>query len=419
MNNILCSVNKRAAAAAGRFRVSQINGRQSSALLNRSSQDPKQQHHRHTATSRIEAPNHRGLRSIFQSTRPPAPVDPRFDVINSGNGSLVRAKMPPYSVFYTQVGQTLGQSPKAQTRATMRGTLAVAALKPFLGRSAFVQEITTEESAADVLVAPRNPGDVVVVGTDGGADYFVRRMCLLAQTKFLSVSTWNGLSAGFSPLAFDRVGGRGTFVLNSVGGLHRLVLQEGEDYYVDPRYVVAWSSTLSVAPQSGRPQPLHPRVDAIDADPKSAVANPASGVPPADTYSAVSPLVSNNPTMQNNVASPARSPAEPLQTARHSTDTSSKGGRPSKAADVASRILDSTIWPLWRIVKHGVRGAAYTSVNAIRVSGWAVAKTTKTLAGVPDLYRITGPGDIYVATRLSPKPWTRITNTIAAKSQAK
>ncbi|KAJ1665506.1 hypothetical protein IW140_003170 [Coemansia sp. RSA 1813] len=403
MEKVLCSVNKRAAASAAapsRLLVAQISARHNSVLLNRGSEGPE-----HTKSRR-------GTASIFQSAKPPAPVDPRFEVINSACGSLVRAKMPPYSVFYTQVGQTLGQSPKAQTRATTRGTFAIAALKPFLGRSAFVQEITTDESAADVLVAPRSPGDVVIVGTDGGADYFVRRNCLLAQTKFLSISTWNGLGAGFSPLAFDRVGGRGTFVLNAVGGLHRLVLQEGEDYYVDPRYVVAWSSTLSVAPQSGRPQALHPRVDKTDADLK-----PTGGITAADTYSAASQLVSNNPAVQNSVASPARSPAEPLQTAHISTEPSNKGSS-SKAAKVASRILDSTVWPLWRVVKNGARGAVYASVNAIRVSGWAAAKTTKTLAGVPDLYRVTGPGDIYVATRLSPKPWTRISHSIAAKSQA-
>ncbi|KAJ1728461.1 hypothetical protein LPJ72_005459, partial [Coemansia sp. Benny D160-2] len=96
-----------------------------------------------------------GLSGILKSARAPAPVDPRFEVVGtstSGAGegaSLVRVKMPPYSVFYTQVGQTLGQSRGARTRATTRGSAAVAALRPLLGRSAFVQEITTDAAAAD------------------------------------------------------------------------------------------------------------------------------------------------------------------------------------------------------------------------------------------------------------------------------
>ncbi|KAJ2494995.1 hypothetical protein GGI11_008602, partial [Coemansia sp. RSA 2049] len=252
-----------------------------------------------------------GLSGIFKGARAPAPVDPRFEVIGtstSGAGegaSLVRVKMPPYSVFYTQVGQTLGQSRGARTRATTRGPAAVAALRPLLGRSAFVQEITTDAAAADVLVAPANPGAVAVVASDGGSDYYVRRRCVLAQTKFLSLSTWSGLGAGFSPLAFDRLGGRGTFVLNSVGGgIHRLVLDEGEDYYVDPRFVVAWSSTLSVAPQSGRPKPLAPRADdAVSADAGGGQIPAADR--PADTYAPSSSLVSNNPAVRNSVVSPA------------------------------------------------------------------------------------------------------------------
>ncbi|KAJ2664311.1 hypothetical protein IWW48_000828 [Coemansia sp. RSA 1200] len=430
MDRAICSVGKGATAPGTMLLLlvqksasfSSSPCRNGIALLNRRTQ----LRFKHTDSDTTKAVG--GISSIFKGTRPPAPVDPRFEVIGTstsggsggGGSSLVRVKMPPYSVFYTQVGQTLGQSRSARTRATSRGTLAVAALRPLLGRSAFVQEITTEAAAADVLVAPTNPGDVVVVATDGGTDYYVRRRCILAQTKFLSVSTWNGLGAGFSPLAFDRVGGRGTFVLNSVGGgIHRLVLDEGEDYYVDPRFVVAWSSTLSVAPQSGRPKPLAPRADdAVSAD-AGGVQNPAADRP-ADAYVPSSSLVSNNPAVRNNVVSPARSPAEPLQTMRYLTqsDKSDAKDQRSAAAKIASRVLQTTVWPLWRITKNAARGAAYASVNAVRVGGWAAAKTTKTLAGVPDLYRVTGPGDIYVATRISPRPWRRATHAVAAKSQA-
>ncbi|KAJ2472311.1 hypothetical protein GGI02_001674 [Coemansia sp. RSA 2322] len=147
----------------------------------------------------------RNLSSLFQGTPAPAPVDPHFEVVDSGHGSLVLAKLPPYSQLYAQVGQTLGQSPRARSRATTRGAAAVAALRPLLGRQAFVQEISTQADAAEILLAPRLPGDVVVVGMDGACDYFVRKSCLLAQTKFLTLSTWNAIGAAFNPLAFDKL----------------------------------------------------------------------------------------------------------------------------------------------------------------------------------------------------------------------
>ncbi|KAJ1819867.1 hypothetical protein LPJ56_001477 [Coemansia sp. RSA 2599] len=366
----------------------------------------------------------RGLSSIFQSTQPPAPADPHFAVIDSGYGSLVMAKMPPYSLFYTRVGQTLGQSPRARSKAIARGPTSV--LRPLLGRQAFLQEISTDSASADVLLAPRQPGDVAVVGLSGAVEYYVRKSCLLARTKFLQVSTWNAIGAAFNALAFDRVAGKGTMVLNTHGGLHRLVLQEGEEYLVDPRYVVAWSANLDVGPQSGRPKPLVPGQSAETQVPsakqQTASSSYSSNVNPsaaAATGPQVAPLMSNGPSVENKLSWPAPSPTKPAQTVNKTTaalDAKSKlvddkkPAKPNAVSAFAARLLDT--------VKSSTRSVLYASANAIRTGGWAAAKTTRTLAGVPDLYRVTGPGEIFVSTRLTPKPWTRITNAISAKSSA-
>ncbi|KAJ2900380.1 hypothetical protein IWW38_000547 [Coemansia aciculifera] len=362
----------------------------------------------------------RNLSKLFQGT--PAPADARFEVIDSSHGSLVRARLPPYSQLYAQVGQTLGQSPHARTRTTTKGAAAVAALRPLLGRHAFIQEISTPAATgAEILLAPRHAGDVVVLGMDGSRDYFVRRGCLLAQTKFLTVSTWNGIGAAFNALAFDKVSGRGSAVINTFGGLHRLVLGEGEEYLVDPRYVVAWSSTLDVAPQSGRPKPLQPHAAVnpsapTEQQPSATPHHPSTASHQHAATAAPTPFIaSSSPALANRVSQPAKSPAESTQKATAATS----GGRPEKqSTSVASKLYALAIVPVWRVLKNSARAVAYGSANAVRVGGWAAAKTTRTLAGVPDLYRVTGPGDIYVSTRLAPKPWTRLTNTIAAKSSA-
>ncbi|KAJ2031395.1 hypothetical protein GGH92_003533 [Coemansia sp. RSA 2673] len=346
----------------------------------------------------------RNLSSLFQGTPTPAPVDPRFEIIDSNHGSLVLARLPPYSQLFAQVGQTLGQSPRAHSRATTKGAAAVAALRPLLGRHAFIQEISTDTHPAEVLLAPKHAGDVVVLGMDGSHDYFVRRGRLLAQTKFLTVSTWQGIGAAFNVLAFDKVSGRGSTVINTFGGLHRLVLKEGEEYLVDPRYVVAWSSTLDVAPQSGRPKPLSPHTASVQ---EPTTKHHADGAHRA------TPFIASSPTLDNRISQPAKSPADSTQKA--TAATSSDPAKENKRS-VAAKLYSHSLVPLWRVLKSGGRAIVYASANALRVSGWAVAKTTRTLAGVPDLYRVTGPGDIYVSTRLTPKPWTRLSNTIAAKS---
>ncbi|KAJ2723987.1 hypothetical protein GGI07_002274 [Coemansia sp. Benny D115] len=324
--------------------------------------------------------------------------------------------MPPYSQFYTRVGQTLGQSPRASTKTTTQGPTAL--LKPLLGRQAFVQEISTDNLPADVLLAPRLPGDLAVVHMDGAQGMFVRKPCLLAQTKFLQVSTWKGLGATFHALAFDRVDGKGAVVLNAFGSIHRLVLNEGEEYLVDPRYVVAWSSTLDVAPQSGRPQPLVP---------KQHTGEPASETQPQQTASSatstgnlgakssdiprVAPLMSNSPAITNQVAAPAPSPAQTNQSV--SASTLSKTDKIKQSLLSSSKNISTKAFAA---AGNALRSLIYSSANVVRTGGWAAAKTTKTLAGVPDLYRVSGPGEIYVSTRLMPRPWRRITDTIAAKS---
>ncbi|KAJ2666824.1 hypothetical protein IW148_000549 [Coemansia sp. RSA 1199] len=336
----------------------------------------------------------RTLTSVFQPTQPePTNIDAQFTIVDSKHGSVVHAKLPPYSCVVTRVGQIIGHARGANVRATTNGSFAVAALRPLLGRSLFVQQVTTQDRGADVLVAPRHAGDSSVVGLAGTVDYFVRRGCVLAQTKFLNVSTWAGIGNAFHLLAFDRVSGRGAMVINTAGGLHRLVLNKDEEYFVDPRFVVAWSATLDVQPQS---LPGKSTESSGVKDTKN-----GAGVQPV-------PFVASSPAVSNTVSAPLKSPAEPVQVAHKSTlrDVSKLG----------SRLLDYTVFPAGRIIANMLRAAAYASTSVVRSAAWATSKSVRTMAGVPDLYRVTGPGEIYVSSRLQPKPWTRITESIAAKS---
>ncbi|KAJ2239479.1 hypothetical protein GGH97_005010 [Coemansia sp. RSA 475] len=335
----------------------------------------------------------RTLTSVFQPTQPqPTTIDAQFTIVDSKHGSVVHAKLPPYSCVVTRVGQIVGHARGAHVRATTNGSFAVAAFRPLLGRSAFVQQVTTQDQGADVLVAPRRAGDSTVVGLTGTVDYFVRRGCVLAQTKFLNVSTWAGIGNAFHLLAFDKVSGRGSMVINAAGGLHRLVLNKDEEYFVDPRFVVAWSATLDVQPQLPAKSGQSNGVNDMKND---------KGVQPV-------PFVASSPAVSNTVSAPLKSPAEPIQVAHKSTlrDVSKLG----------SRLLDYTVFPAGRIIANMLRAAAHASTSIVRSTAWATSKSMRTMAGVPDLYRVTGPGEIYVSSRLQPKPWTRITESIAAKS---
>ncbi|KAJ1887995.1 hypothetical protein LPJ66_008803 [Kickxella alabastrina] len=337
----------------------------------------------------------RNLTSLFQGTthqRPP-PSDPRFTLLGS---SLLQVQLPPFSQLYTRPGQTLGQSAQARTKAVLPGPTSL--LKPLIGRPAFLQEISTDARAADILLAPRMPGALAVVGMDGAAGLFVRRGCWLARTRFLQVSAWKGVSGGggFGALAFDRVAGKGTVVLNATGEIHRLVLGDAEEYLVDPRFVVAWADSLRVVPQDA------PSTQQISDQ------NPSAPTTGAVVVERAAPLVGSAPVVENRVSALPPSPARSAQTVGESTMATPPGGKPGNA--LAARILAA--------VSGSARAVVGASAGAAKTGAWAVLKATRTLAGVPDLYRVTGPGEIYVSTRLAPKPWTRITENIAAKSSA-
>ncbi|KAI7830866.1 mitochondrial biogenesis protein AIM24 [Kickxella alabastrina] len=314
--------------------------------------------------------------STGAGTAPVRHSDPRFTLLGS---SLLQVQLPPFSQLYTRPGQTLGQSAQARTKAVLPGPTSL--LKPLIGRPAFLQEISTDTRAADILLAPRMPGALAVVGMDGAAGLFVRRGCWLARTRFLQVSAWKGIGGGggFGALAFDSVTGKGTVVLNATGEIHRLVLGDAEEYLVDPRFVVAWADSLRVVPQ-----------DAPSTQ-QTSDHNPTAPTTGAVVVERAAPLVGSAPVVENRVSSLPPSPARSAQTVGESTMATPPGGEPGNA--LAARILAAA-------------------------GAWAVLKATRTLAGVPDLYRVTGPGEIYVSTRLAPKPWTRITENIAAKSSA-
>ncbi|KAJ1721101.1 hypothetical protein LPJ53_004335 [Coemansia erecta] len=340
----------------------------------------------------------RKLTAAFQGAQPPAPQDPHFTPLDTPHGTLLQAKLPPFSAFYAHANSTLGQPPTAHTKTRMLG--ATSPLRPLLGRPAFVSEISTAEDAADVLLAPRLPGALAVIpvsGAEGG--YFVRSACVLARTKFLARTTWDALGAMFHPLAFDRVDGRGALVINSFGGIHRLVLDAGEQYLVDPRYILAWSAALHVELPDGQKATAAHRTAQPDTRAASASAAGSQQQQPP-----VAPLMSAGLAVENKPAWPAPSPAKPAQVASASTQDSGRSAAARAAGKVAASAGDAARWLL------------AASTGAVKTASWAASRTARRLAGVPDLYRVTGPGEIYVSTRLIPKPWTRLADRISARS---
>jgi hypothetical protein len=108
--------------------------------------------------------------------------------------------------------------------------------------------MATSDSIGDALIAPARLGNVAVIKMDGSAQYVLGRAAFLARSPNVQIST---------RLRFGGVGvtqlvahGKGSLAVSAYGGVFRLVLNPGEEYYADPRFLVAWDAGMDPLPQT-------------------------------------------------------------------------------------------------------------------------------------------------------------------------
>jgi uncharacterized protein (TIGR00266 family) len=121
------------------------------------------------------------------------------------------------------------------------------ALKRVLTRETFfVSRFTAVGAPAEVLLAPRVPGDVVGVDVTG-RELLVQSSSWLAGETTLRLDAefagFRGLFAG-EGLFFIRVGGSGTALLSSYGAIMRRPIPAGVRYVVDTGHLVAFDARM-------------------------------------------------------------------------------------------------------------------------------------------------------------------------------
>ena len=124
----------------------------------------------------------------------------------------------------------------------------------------------TRKEYGDVLLAPSTIGEIAIININGSTEYAMRRDAFLAKTSRVSVdlgfsglkgketvicpkingdseahlekSTSNALFPTFQGIIqriAHKVRGPGTVAISHYGGLYRIVLDENEEYLVNPR----------------------------------------------------------------------------------------------------------------------------------------------------------------------------------------
>ena len=119
------------------------------------------------------------------------------------------------------------------------------------GESFFLQEITANRGAGTVMLAPRYPGEVRVVALNNES-WMLSDGTFLAADPSLALETsrnssWGaalmGNTGGFFML---KVTGTGSLIVSSIGAIHELTIQPGEELVVDSGHAIAWPAHIAV-----------------------------------------------------------------------------------------------------------------------------------------------------------------------------
>ncbi|KAJ1970810.1 hypothetical protein H4R35_005641 [Dimargaris xerosporica] len=198
-----------------------------------------------------------GLHSILpQDKRPPLALT-TFQVLSTGPGAMLLAQLPPFAVVYAVPGTVIGRSPSVVRSVTVRrdgaSSWANQAQNLVTGQRLRYERLATEQRSGDALLSVQAQGDMGVLNLGGSTDYYVHPHAVSALTAGLRLTTATGTrhAMGFWAAQFyRRVSGRGSLVLSATGGIHRIVLDRGEAYAVDPDYILAWDAALELVPDS-------------------------------------------------------------------------------------------------------------------------------------------------------------------------
>ncbi|KAG2187648.1 hypothetical protein INT44_005338 [Umbelopsis vinacea] len=132
------------------------------------------------------------------------------------------------------------------SKLTLDGGSISAVSRRALGDKAFRQKYETRKEYGDVLLAPSTIGEIAIININGSTEYAMRRDAFLAKTSRVSVdlgfSGLKGKETGVIQRIAHKVRGPGTIAISHYGGLYRIVLDENEEYLVNPSHLVAWDT---------------------------------------------------------------------------------------------------------------------------------------------------------------------------------
>ncbi|PVU88837.1 hypothetical protein BB559_002779 [Furculomyces boomerangus] len=324
----------------------------------------------------------------------PQITDPVFERVESSYGSLILSKLPPFCKFTLVGGNVVGKADPVEIKRSFNGNVIQAAIHSVLGRKLQNTVVRSGPIGGDALLAPFNSGEIKQIEQTGSVSYYISKKNLFAYTHLLKTSPLMVLDNKFgSVFGVERIEGAGKFLVSSPGGLFKLSLSQDEHYFVDSEYVVCWDSRINFLADEESPiirMPWKYKRELKKSAEKSNIEPSDSPVTPTSTLEIDSKDTKN----------------KKVDTSLETGNISTKKTPPIENKSFGKKIVLYTKEKLingakisWNHTMNFVFGLGVYTLDLLKYSGWIFLRLAKKGINVPKMYRVSGPGDIYLTSK--------------------
>ena len=167
----------------------------------------------------------------------------RYEILYRDVNSIVRCRLQPNSSINITAGVMAGMS------ANLRLEGKVKLKNMFMPGKTFSSCVTAPNGPGELILAPPMMADVMPLHLGGGNEWIVGESCFLGYTPGVqkSMRTQGLGKAIFSGegLFVTKLSGTGVAFITSLGAIHGIQLQAGEEYIIDNDHLVAWNASMT------------------------------------------------------------------------------------------------------------------------------------------------------------------------------
>jgi len=171
-----------------------------------------------------------------------------YKILYPGSFAMLQIDLQKGEKVKAEFGAMVAMDGDLDVEGKLEGGLMGGVMRALAGEKFFFQTIRATRGPGQVFVSPASLGDVLDVELDGEYQLTVQKDGFLAATDGIEVSakTQNLMQGVFSGEGFFvlKISGKGVVFLNSLGAIHAVNLEEGQEFIIDNNHLVAWPSFM-------------------------------------------------------------------------------------------------------------------------------------------------------------------------------